>query len=47
MVKPKNENPLTKLWRQPTTNNLSMVRFYEFMKLAKLVIVQVIKGVED
>jgi ABC-type antimicrobial peptide transport system permease subunit len=47
MVEPKNENPLTKLWRQPTTNNLLMVCFYEFMKLAKFVIVQVIGSVED
>jgi ABC-type antimicrobial peptide transport system permease subunit len=47
MVEPKNENPLTKLWRQLATNNLSMVRLYEFMKLAKLVIFQVIGSLED
>jgi hypothetical protein len=47
MVEPKNENPLTKLWRQPARNNLSMVHFYEFMKLAKLVTIQVIGNVED
>ncbi len=47
MVEPKNENPLTKLWRQLATNNLSVVRLYEFMKFVKLVIVQVIESVED
>jgi hypothetical protein len=47
MVEPKNENPLTKLWRQLATSNLLVVRFYKFMKLAKLVIVQVIGSVED
>jgi hypothetical protein len=47
MVEPKNENPLTKLWCQLATSNLLVVRFYEFVKLAKLVIVQVIGSVED
>ncbi len=47
MVEPKNENPLTRLWRQLATSNLLVVHFYEFMKLAKLVIVQVIGSVED
>jgi hypothetical protein len=47
MVEPKNDNPLTKLWRQLATNNTSVVRFFEFMKLVKLVIVQVIRSVED
>jgi hypothetical protein len=47
MVEFKNENPLTKLWCQLATNNLLVVYFYEFMKLAKLVIVQVIRSVED
>jgi ABC-type antimicrobial peptide transport system permease subunit len=43
MVEPKNESPLTKLWHQFTTNNLSVVCLYEFMKLATLVIVQVME----
>jgi hypothetical protein len=47
MVELKNENPLMKLWHQLATNNLLVVYFYEFMKLAKLVIVQVIRSVED
>ncbi len=47
MVEPKNEIPLTKLWRQFATNNMSVVRFFGFMKLVKLGIVQVIRSVED
>jgi hypothetical protein len=47
MVDSKNENPLTKSWCQLATNNLSVVRIYEFMKLVKLVIVEVIGSVED
>jgi hypothetical protein len=47
MVEPKNENPLTKLWCQLATNNLSVVCLYEFMKLAKPVIIQIIRDVED
>ncbi len=47
MVQTRDANPLTKLWCQLATNNLLVVCFFEFMKVAKLAIVQIIRNVED
>jgi hypothetical protein len=47
MEKPKDENPITKLWCQLATNSLLVVHFSEFMKLVELAIVQVIGNIED
>ncbi len=47
MEKPRDENPVTKLWHQLVTNNLSIHRLSEFMRLVKLTIIQVINNVEN
>jgi hypothetical protein len=47
MAKPRGENLVTKLWHQLATNNLLVHCLFEFMRLAKLVIVQVIGSVEN
>jgi hypothetical protein len=47
MEEPKDENVVTKLWRQLATNSLLVVCLYEFMKLAELAIIQIIRTIED
>jgi len=47
MEKPRDENPITKLWHQLATNNWMLIHPSKFMKFAKLVIVQIISNVED
>jgi hypothetical protein len=39
MEKPKDENPVTKLWCQLATNSLLVVHLSGFMKLVELAIV--------
>jgi hypothetical protein len=41
------ENPMTRLWHQLVTNSLLVAHLFEFMKLIKLAIVQVVGSVED
>jgi hypothetical protein len=38
MVETKDENLVTKLWHWLATNNLLIHRFFEFVRLAKLII---------
>jgi hypothetical protein len=47
MVKLRDDNPLMKLWHQLATNNLLVVRIFEFMKLVELANVQIIGSVEN
>jgi hypothetical protein len=47
MVKLRDDNPLMKLWHQLATNNLLVVRIFEFMKLVELANVQIIRSVEN
>jgi len=47
MAEPKDENPMTKLWRQLATNNLLVQHFSKFMQLVKLAVIQVINNVDD
>ncbi len=39
MEKPKDENPIIKLWCQLATNSLLVIHLYGFMKLVELAIV--------
>jgi hypothetical protein len=45
LLRPWNENLVTKLWRQLSTNNLQVVGVSEFIKLAKMTSVQVTNNV--
>lgn len=47
MEKPKDKNPIIKLWFQLTTNSLLVVHLSRFMKLIELAIVQVIGIIEN
>jgi hypothetical protein len=47
MKKSRDENPITKLWHQLATDNLLALHFFGFIKLAQMVIVQVIGYIKN
>ncbi len=47
MDQPMDVNPMSKLWKKFSPNALLCVQLFEFMKVAKLVVVQIVGFVED
>jgi len=47
MQKPFDANPITKLWRTPTSSRILENKILEYIKLVELVVVQVIGSIED
>jgi hypothetical protein len=47
MDQPMDVNPMSKLWKKLSPNALLCVQLFEFMKVAKLVVVQIVGFVED
>ncbi len=47
MDQPMDVNPMSRLWKKLFPNALLCVQLFEFMKVAKLVVVQIMGSIED